>query len=387
MAATIQQFSNSSPADRRLLREFVDLHWALYAAEPQYIPLLDYEYLGFGLLGIVGFFEPQNLFYTHAEPSWFLARNDAGTVTGRCMAFVNHDHNRHWGERTGFFGFFECMNDQQTADALVEAAAAWLRERGMQVMRGPQNLPVNESTPGLLTDGYDSRPVVYYHYCKRYYPQLLANAGLNATKRVRSWEVVVDRPMEPKLERVAQLVMRRQQVTLETWGERPLEERKREMLDIYNDAWGDNWGFVPFNQEEFYRIIDDQQLVIDKGQFAFAYVKGEPAAFFGGVPNIFDVLRPGARLRRFELLRALRMLLSKSQVKGLRLGYLGVKKAFRGLGLEGVLLWKQKQYTQARGYTYTDVGWVLEDNLPVLKMVEMMEGAPSKTYTVYERPL
>lgn len=383
----IERFANTDAGARARLRAFVDFHWSHYRGDPHYIPLLDYEYLGFRLLGIDGCFEPRSLFLRHAAIAFFIAYDDRRRPVGRCIAYVNDDHNAHWNQRIGFFGCFESVDDQEVTDRLLQAAAGWLRERGMQAMRGPQNLPVNQATPGVLTEGFDSRPVIYYHYNKPYYPALLSAAGLRPVKRVRSWEVPVHAPMEPKLQRVAEIVRKRGGVVFETWGERPLAERKEEMLDIYNDAWNDNWGFVPYRAEEFFKMVDDEQLIVDRGQFSIAYWQGEPAAFFGGVPNILDRMRPSRPFPRFELWRAARMLVTKRSIKGLRLGYLGVKKKFRNRGLEGLLLWKQKLYTQQHDYRYCDIGYVLEDNAPVLSMLEMMNATPSKTYTILETPL
>jgi hypothetical protein len=382
----ILSFGYRSREDKPLLRQFVDFHWGHYAGDPQYIPLLDYEYLGFKLLGIRGFFEPVNLFFKHADMRFFIAKKD-GKTAGRCNAFVNRNHNKHWNDRVGFFGQFECIDDPQVCTALVRAAERWLKEQGMTAVRGPQNLPVNEATPGILTAGFDSRPVMYYHYSKPYYESLLQTAGFRPVKRVLSWEADVQRPMEEKLERLGQKIIDRYDITIEPWGRRPLKERKREMLDVYNDAWSDNFGFVPFEEDEFYRIVDDMQLVMDKDLFLFLYVKGELAAFFGGVPNVTENMKPVPGLRRAELLRALRMILGKGRVKGFRLGYLGVKKKFRRLGLDGVMIWKQKQYAQKRGYEYCDMGWVLEDNVLTVRLSNMVGGKLSKTYTIFEKPV
>ena len=172
---------------------------------------------------------------------------------------------------------------------------------------------------------------------------------------------------------------------IETWGERPLKERKREMAEIYNEAWNDNWSFVPFTREEFDHIIDDMMLIIDKGLFIFLYIKGEPAAFFGGVPNISENTIPIKWCPRCDLLRVIKMMLTKSRIKGFRLGYLGVKKKYRRLGLDGVMLWKQKLYSQKKGYDYCDMGWVLEDNKMTIRLIEMMGATLSKTYTSFEK--
>ncbi len=382
----VKSFSNQTAADKKLLKEFVDFHWEHYKQDAQYIPLLDYEYLGFHLIGMTGFFEPQNNFFNHADMKFFLAYQD-GKVVGRCNAFVNHNFNKHWNEKTGFFGQFECIDDQNVANDLFTAAADWLSQQGMQRIRGPQNLPVNEATPGLLTEGFDTRPVIYYHYNKPYYENLVRSAGFEGIKRVKSWEVPVNDPMEPKLERLYDKIIKRYKVTLETWDQRPLDVRKKEMHEIYNDAWNDNFGFVPFEQKEFYSIVNDMMLVMDKGLFIFLYVDGEPAAFFGGVPNIFEKLKPGKICRRCDLIRAVKMLLYKNSVQGFRLGYLGVKKKFRRFGLDGVMLHQQKLYSQKKGYDYCDLGWVLEDNTMINRIIEMYNVTSSKTYTIFEKTI
>ncbi|MCU0612896.1 MAG: hypothetical protein MUE60_14050 [Candidatus Eisenbacteria bacterium] len=383
---SVLQFGNTTKQDRALLRRFVAFHWKHYRHEPRYIPLLDYEYLGLKLLGIRGFFEPGNLFFRHAEIRFFLAQAGGETV-GRCMALVNHRHNARWNDRAGFFGQFECVDDTGVAAVLLEEAARWLKQHGMTVIRGPQNLPFNEATPGVLTAGFDSRPVVYYHFNKPYYADLLQAVGFAPLCRVFSWEVPVMNPMEEKLERVGRRVMERFQVTVERFGERPFALRTKEMLEVYNEAWHDNFGFVPFTEEEFSTIMKDLALIMDKDLFLFLYVKGELAAFFGGVPNIFERMAPLPWCRRCELVRAVRMLLTKGRITGFRVGYLGVKKQYRRLGLDGVMLWQQKMLTQRAGYEYGDLGWVLEGNASTINLAAFMRAVPSKTYTIFQKEI
>jgi hypothetical protein len=380
------EFSNKTRADKKLLKRFVDFHWYHYDNDPNFVPLLDYEYLGFKLFDIHGFFESGSLFYRHADIQFFLALSDGRTV-GRCAAYVNHNHNERWKDRVGFIGQFESIEDQRVANALLGRAEAWLKSKGMNTIRGPQNLPVNEATPGVLTEGFESRPVVYYHYNKPYYASLLEGARFQPIKRVFSWEVAVNNPMEKKLEDVARRLTKRFNVAIEPFGRRPIKERKKEMLEVYNDAWHDNFGFVPFTAEEFSNIIDDMKLIMDKDLFIFAYIGGELAAFFGGVPNIFELMRPFRRARRFELLRALKLFFTRGRAKGYRLGYLGVKRKFRRLGLDALMLWTQKKFSQRAGYEYCDVGWVLEDNVVTINLIRFMSGVPSKTYTIYQKAI
>jgi hypothetical protein len=157
------------------------------------------------------------------------------------------------------------------------------------------------------------------------------------------------------------------------------------MLEVYNDAWHDNWGFVPFTQDEFFKIVDDMQLIMKSELFLFVYVRGELAGFFGGVPNLFELLarRPGRR--GSELIRAARLLLRKSAIRGFRLGYLGVKRRFHRLGLDAVALWTQQRVARELGYEYCDLGWVLETNRPVIRMAERFGAVPSKRYALFEK--
>ncbi len=380
-------FSNTAKEDRTLLKRFVRFHWDHYREDPQHIPLLDYEYLGKPLFGLVGFFEPHNLFYRHAEIVFFLAERD-GEIVGRNCAFVNRRHNKHWNDKVGFFGQFESIDDNTVAGTLLDAAAKWLRERGMDTVRGPQSFPVNEATPGVLIDGFDSRPVIYYPYNKPYYEKLFRGNGFGRVKKIFSWEYPVINPIEEKLKRIGELAEKRGKIRLEKWNDRPLTVRKREMREIYNEAWSNNFGFVPFTEDEFNEIVDEMKMIIDKNLFIFAYLGDEAAGFFGGVPNILEKMEPAGLSRHFEFFRAAKMFLGASRTAGFRLGYLGVKKKFRNLGLEAYLLYKQHLYTREKGYEYIDIGWVLEDNTETVKLVHMLSHTRlSKTYAVMEKQL
>lgn len=385
-AVRIVAFSNKTGDDKKLLKKFVNFHWEHYRDDPQYIPLFNFEYMGMKLLGFKGYFEPGNLFFKHAEIIFFLAYKQ-DKISGRCFAFTNSNHNKHWNDKVGFFGEFETIDDREVSGALLKAAESWLKSKNMDTIRGPQNLLVNEATPGLMTHGFDSRPVVHYHYNKPYYEKLLLDEGFSPVKRVFSWEVPVMNPMEERLERVAKKVIERFKVTVEPWGERPFEERRREMFEVYNEAWIENFGFVPFTREEFYAIADDMKLVMDNNLSLFLYVKGELAAFFGGLPNIAEKMVPIRGLRRCDILRTAKMILTKGSVKGFRVGYLGIRKKFRRLGLDGVMGWKQKIHSQQAGYEYCDMGWVLEDNTIVFQMVDFIQAKLSKIYTIFQKPI
>ncbi len=380
------KFSNQTRKDWQYLRQFIRFHWDHYRDEPQYIPLLDYEYLGFRTLGIIGWLDGRHVFFRHAEAVFFLAmRGD--TVVGRIMAYVNYRHNQHANDRAGFFAFFECTHDPETAKALIGAASEWLKSKGMTHIRGPQNLPVNDATPGVLVSGFDTKPYIYYHYNYPYYASLFEQYGMSVVKKVVGMDVPVQTPVEERLQRVTELTKKRYKITLETFTNRRYKVLREMMLRIYNEAWHENWGFVPMTEEEFYENLHSIKLIWDPKMFIFAYVDGEPAAFFGCVPNILEALRPLPGLKRLEILRALKMLLLKKRVRSFRQGYFGIRPKFRKIGLDAILVSEAKRYTQTHGYTACDIGWVLEDNDLVIRMADFMGGKLSRTYAIYEKEI
>lgn len=375
------------PEDRRLCKRFVDIHWRLYKGEDRYIPLLDYEYLGFKLIGMTGYIDTASPFFKHGRMRLFIA-HAGGKDIARICAFVNDDHNAHTGDKTGFFAFFDAPDDAKVTGLLLDAAGKWLKEQGMEAIRGPQNLPVNESTPGVLVEGYDAEPVIYYHYNHPYYASLLEQNNMSVVKRITSMDVPIYSEVNPRLVKIAEYRKKKHDIRIIDFTEGNFKELRKAMLDIYNDAWGNNWGFVPFREEDFYSNLEDMRLVWDPKMFWFLFIGDEPAAFFGVVPNILDRMKPLNLPFRHELLRAAKMILTKNKCRGIRLGYFGIKHAHRGHGLDALIYVHSKLYMQkiAR-YKYCHVGWVLEDNEKMKAGVESMSGVVNRVYASYERPL
>jgi hypothetical protein len=382
----IIQFSNETAEGRKLLKPFLKFHWTHYKNVSQFIPLLDYEYLGFKLFGLTGWLEKTHVFFKHAEANFFLVKRD-GKIVGRTDAFVNHHHNEHAKDKVGFFGLYESVNDPEVNNALLDKAVEYLKSKGMTAMRGPQNFPVNEATPGIMIEGFNSKPYVYYHYNFPYYAELLSGYGMKAVKKVVGMDVPVQTPVQERLLRVTELTKKRHKITLESFTNRRYKVLREQMFDIYNDAWKDNWGFVPMTREEFYHNLHSVKMVWDPKMFHFAYVDGEPAAFFGSVPNVLEVLKPIPGFQWCELLRGGKMLLLNKRIKSFRQGYFGIKPKFRKIGLDAVLISEAKHYTQTHGYTACDIGWVLEDNDLVIRMADFMGGKLSRTYAIYEKDI
>jgi len=167
---------------KRWIKAFVLFHWAHYKNDPFYIPLLNMEYFGNRLFALTGFFEKRNPFFRHARIQFFMMK-ERDEILGRCCAYIDDHFIERWGLKVGFFGFFEVIDDVVVAEKLLDGAVQYFKEEGMDLIRGPQNLPVNEATPGVLVEGFQAPPVIYYHYTKPYYARLLEDLGFKPIKR------------------------------------------------------------------------------------------------------------------------------------------------------------------------------------------------------------
>ncbi len=382
----IRKFDHTHSDFSHHIREFVSFHWRHYRHEPRFIPLLNIEFLGLKIVGMRGFFEPSYSLFQHGKVCFLTAYRDR-EVVGRTMVFTNDHHNQHWHDHVGFFGFFECIEDQEVANKLLSTAGQWLREQGMDTLRGPQNLPINEATPGILIDGFDAIPMVYYHYNHPYYQKLLVENGMQLAKRVMGFKVPVQTPIAAELKEVTARLRQRYNIRIEPFTRRNIKEFREYMFEIYNEAWDNNWGFVPFTRNELFRNIEDMMLIWDPAMFLFAFVDEQPAAFFGSVPNIFERMKPNYAFRRLDIIRAVKMLLTKHRIKTFRQGYFGIKPKYRRIGLDAILLYEAKAYTQQQGYESCDIGWVLEDNTAILKATDFMGGHLSREYGIYQKIL
>lgn len=215
----IIEFSNETSHDKKLLKKFVHFHWDLYENDPKYIPLLDFEYLGLNLIGMKGYFQKSHNFFKHGRMKFFIAM-DGDKVVGRTCAFINDDHNDYYNDKVGFFGFYESINDSKITTLLLDKAAAYLKSKGMNKIRGPINLPINESTPGCLISGFDALPVIYYHYNHSYYQSLFLDNNFSIVKKVVGMDVPVQTPVQERLLRVTEKVKKRYSITIETFSKK-----------------------------------------------------------------------------------------------------------------------------------------------------------------------
>jgi GNAT superfamily N-acetyltransferase len=361
---------------RRDLRRFLKLPFRIYRDDPNWVPPL--------FMQERARFNPRkNPFFEHSDVQGFLAVSD-GQAVGRIAAIRNGAHNDYHEDRVGFFGCFECVESQDVASALLDACAAWLRERGMDTIRGPVNFSVNESC-GLLIDGFDSPPLIMMPYNPLYYSDLLEQWGLRKVMDLYSFHLTAHEPAPERVRRIAERA--RQRAGVEVRGlrmEKFWEEVERVKM-IYNEAWSDNWGAVPMSDREFEHMAKDLKGIVIPELVLIAEVDGEPVAFSMALPNINEAL---AKIRgRLDPVSLVKLLYYSRRIKTGRLLTLGVRKDYRKRGLETILYAETLDRARKANICEGEVGWTLETNDLINRAVEVLGGRHIKTYRIYERAI
>ncbi|MCK5247412.1 N-acetyltransferase [Candidatus Bipolaricaulota bacterium] len=384
MKFTIEQYALG---DRRL-KDFVRVPWTLFRGDPHWTPPLTGELLGSKLLGLTGLFTPEHPYHMDADVTHFVAR-EGRRLLGRVSAAVNHRFNEHYGSKIGFFGFFDVCNNYEVAEALLNHARDWIRERGMTVMRGPGGYSnaSHEAHQAVLIDGFDDPPTVELTHNPPYYGKFLERYGLGKVKDYHAYKIHLEPPSE-RLIRITKAVQKRRNIETRVVDMRNLRAEVDRIVDIYNEAWVDNWGFLPLVEAEADAMADNLKLVIDPGLMRFATVNGELAAVLGALPDPNVPLRP--RWNRFQdadLVRALRLLRRRRRIPVMRLMFFGMRPRFRKLGIDALLYLQVQEYAVQHGYKICEPSMLLEENDLILRASASMAGEQYKTWRVYEMNL
>jgi hypothetical protein len=366
-------------ASRRDLRGFIELPWRLYHGDPYWVPPLRSQ--------VRSLLSRRHPFYADgaADRELFLAYRGK-RVVGRIAAIENRAHNAFHSDRWGFFGFFECEDDPAAAAALVDAAAVWLADRGLEAVLGPVSPSTNYEC-GLLIQGFDSPPTVMMPYNPRRYGDLLEGAGLTKAKDLYAFQSPVHPRSLARLERLAERSRDREPAMQTRAVElRHFAAELESIREIYNRAWERNWGFVPASEAEFEWLAREIRPLVDAPLLRLAFIGDDPAGFLLALPDVNPALAVlnGSMLNPYRLLRA--TLLGRRRV-GLRLLTLGVKEQYRMRGIEGVLFFEGLQASLDRGYRWCEYSWILEDNELAKRTVRLMDAELSKVYRIYSRPI
>ena len=365
---------------RRDFRRFVDLPWRLFDLKrhPQWVPPLRATVHD-------ALYRTKNPFYAEADRELFLAVRD-GAVVGRIAAIENRAHNRFHGDRVGFWGFFECIDDQAVADALFDAAARWLAARDLDVMRGPMNPSTNYEC-GLLIDGYEHRPSFMTTWNPPYYATLCDRARLTKAKDLVAYFLPMGDAtwsLPSSFERIAERALQKSQVAFRDLDLRRFEQELEVCWDVYNSAWERNWGFVPMSKAEFVHMARDMKPLINP-RYAFAAdVDGRTVAFMLAVPDYSGVLQRIGNGRLFPT-GALRLLLEKRGIHDWRVMALGLRRDFRARGILPLFAWEAFRRGREAGEQGAEASWILEDNEPMNRAMVAMDTRIYRRWRVYDR--
>lgn len=364
--------------------DFIDLPWTIYKDDPHWVPPLKMAVRD--LLDV-----NKNPFFKHAYMELLVAYKD-GKCVGRVVGVVDENHNKYHSETTAFFGFFEAIEDQKLVNQLMDSVAKWAKSKGMNTLRGPMN-PSSNHECGLLVEGFNESPSIMMTYNPQYYVTLLEKWGLSKAKDLFAYDI--DGRKVKFSDRLLAQSERLKQKGAVTFRPVKLNEFDREVdriLDIYNDAWEKNWGFVPMEPEEFRHMAKDLKMVMDPELCLIAEVRGEPVAFALTLPDVNQAMKKVKDGKLFptgllSLLWNTKGPGRKKTINRCRILTLGIKKAYREFGIGPLLYTEYFKRGPALGYPVGEASWILEDNIPMNKALALMCGERTKVYRIYDRTL
>ena len=359
-------------------KKFIKAQWKFYKNDKYWVPPVIYDRMK--VLDT-----EKNPFYKHAEIQLFMAYS-GGEVVGRIAAITNENHNKTHHDQAGFWGFFECVNDQEVANALFDTAMEWMRAKGKDKMIGPENPSMNDEI-GMLFEGYDDPPMIMMTYNPPYYNDLCANYGMTKAKDVYAYYLEPEDFMSEKMKRLQNIVRERNDIKVREINLKDKEQFKKDvqtLKDIYNAAWQPNWGFVKWTEEEFDYIAEDLKMVANPKMAVIVEAHGKVAGFGLALPDMNQTLIYN---RGGSLLGAIwNMMTKKKKITRCRIIALGVMPEFQKTGVDVILYYEVGTRSIEVGGYAGEASWVLEDNEMMKRAATTtMNGTLYKKYRLYEK--
>ena len=362
-------------ASARDLRAFVAFPYELYRGDRCWTPLLRRDVHTLLDRG-------KNPFFAHGAAEYFLARRD-GSVVGRVAAIENRLHNEVHGDKVGFFGFFETVDDPEVAGRLFDAAAAWVKARGLDTLRGPASFSTNDEA-GLLVAGFDTPGVLMMAHNAPYYPRLVEGAGFVGVMDLLAYERS-SANFPDRLKEGTDLLKRRYRIQIRQLDMKRFDEEVERVKEIYNLAWEKHWGFVPMTDAEIAFLAKQLKPVVVPEMVGFAEKDGQLVGFVVALPDLNVALRKNPSGRMFPGI--LKVLWASRKIDRSRVVLLGIRPEWRGKGFDALLyrwVWEQ---ALTKGIRWSEAGWILEDNHAMRNGLTRMGFQVYKTYRMYDRPL
>jgi hypothetical protein len=363
--------------------DFVRAGHEVFRGDPTWVPPLDFD--------IKMRLDPKkNPLFRRAEVTLFTAWRD-GKLVGRTSATVDREWLRVWKDDTGFFGFFDTVDDVEVARALTAAAEKWLREKGMKRVLGPFSLYANDEI-GILVEGYEHPPVLMMAHSRRWQPALCEECGYQKEKDLFCWRFDAAQPITTRALKAWESIVALPEVKLRSVDMKRFNQEIRTIVDIYNEAWSGKWGFVPTTEDEVDKMAEDMKLVIDPEIAFMAEVDGEPVGMCIMVPNLNEAIADlGGKLLPFGWARLLWRVKVRHPVST-RLIILGIRERIRKNikrygGLSAAMYVEVAKRGKAKGYEWSELSWTREDDSPINLGIKAMGARVYKKYRVYAKTL
>jgi hypothetical protein len=368
--------------NRRELKRFVRVPFHLHRESEQWVPPLIFERMQF-------LDRKKNPWFEHGEAEYFLAERD-GEAVGRITAHVDSRWDSYQGGRDAMFGFFEAAEDPEVVRALFDAATEWALARGRERILGPMDFTTNDEI-GILIEGFERQPMILEPWHPPYYQRLIEAEGFAKAMDVLMWELRMGELKEgekfdPSIHEAAEKALHDEGITIRNMRRREMAAEVRRFMDVYNEAWGDNWGFVPITDAEVEFQAKNLKPVLDEEWTFMAEKDGEVVGAALTLPDINQVMaKLNGRLLPFGWAK---FLLGRRKIDRLRVFALGVKHDYRHTGVAaGLYLEHIKMAAQPDKIHWGEMGWILETNKPMNRAMEGMGGKIVKKYRLYERSL
>jgi len=358
------------------LKVFIDFPWQIYMNNPNWVPPLKAEVKK--LLD-----HNHHPFWEHARAALFLAEKN-GELVGRISTQVDDNYNKLWKEKLGSFGFFECQNDQEAANALFDAAANWARTEGMTVLRGPMS-PSSNDEWGFLIDGFDRPPVLMMPYNPFYYLKLAESYGFQKAKDLLAFIKYASTPMPERFIALAEKLKRNPRITVRAVNMKNLESEMAIIRELYNESWQKNWGFSPMTDNEMNYLAGNLKNFAQPEMVLFAFYDGKPAGLSITLPDLNQVLK--YLNGKLGLLGIIKYLYYRKRVKGIRSLIFGFKEEYRRLGLPILLFYETEKFARTHGYEWCELSWNLEDNRLINDFDQELGAEVYKRYRVVEKTI
>jgi hypothetical protein len=367
--------------DKKTLKDFLEVVDAIYRDSPHYIRPLDFDISD-------RLDHKKNPFFEHADGTAWVAYQD-GRPVGRVTAQIDQEHLKLHQDDAGMFGFLDTTDDAEVAKALLAEAERWVKAKGMKRIRGPMSLSINEEL-GCLVEGFDDPPMAMMVYHNRYQAGLIEQAGYGKLKDVYSWKYDVGK-VPPRAQKAHDEILAMPEIKSRQADPRKLVDEMRVIMSIFNDAWSENWGFVPITENELVKLGKDMSMIIVPELTRVVSIDGDPAAVSIAIPNLNEAIRD-IRGKLFPI--GVFKMLWRLKVQGTKTGrllILGIRKKWRHVrryaGLSAFLYVEANNAAELLGMKSGELGWTLEDNAAVNAGIRLMGGRIEKRYRVYEKAL